>query len=476
MAGMWNKIKNSATLMTWSNQFVNFGSALFILPLLLKRFDELEIAFWFLVNVFMQLAKLADSGFGPTLIRAVSYFKAGAEKLPLNKEDFESSEVKEKGVPNLTKMADLLSTSNRIYLILSLFAVLLLGTGGVAVTWNIFEMSDFRQDFISAFALILVNSYIILQIVKWKSFMTGLDFVAVSNGFYSLIGSVRVFVYIAILLIYPSVLLLIAYNLLTNIVIFFYLRNYVRKWFAKQKVKLSDHKVFDKEIFKSIWPATWKLGGIYWGNYLITYGTSIIIAQIDNAALMAGFLFTQRIMFIIRRMAEAPFYANIQKTYKLLAFKDFAGLKKLVSMNVFLAMGIVISSLTVIGVFGNWGLGLLGIETRIVPPLIYAIMLAMVALEIHSAMHATIYSSTNQIPFLIPSLVSGAVVVVGGFMILDVYGVLGLILLQFFTQLSFNYWYSWYLSLNLINWPLFEYVRDVFGASLRIMKGEAKIL
>ncbi len=476
MAGAWNKIKNNATLMTWSNQFVNFGSALFILPLLLKSFDELEIAFWFLVNVFLQLAKLADSGFGPTLIRAVSYFKAGADKLPKNKEDFENTKVEKKGVANLSKLADLLSTSNRIYLILSLFAMLILSTLGVAVTWNIFELSNFRQDFIWAFVLIIVNSYVVLQTVKWTSFMTGLDFVAKANGFYSILGSIRVFVYIAILLIYPSVLALIAYNLLTNIVILIYLRGYVRKWFSKQSTKLSLHKVFDKEIFKSIWPATWKLGGIYWGNYLITYGTSIIIAQIDDTALMAGFLFTQRIMFIIRRIAEAPFYANIQKTFKLMAHKDFSELKKQASLYIFLAMGIVISSLTVIGLFGNWGLEILGIDTRMVPPVIYAFMLAMTALEIHAGMHATMYTSTNQIPFLIPSLISGAVVIVVGFVVLPVYGVLGLILVQFLTQLSFNYWYSWYLSLKLVNWPLTTYLKDLFMSGVRIVKGEAKIV
>ena len=461
--------------MTWSNQFVNFGSALFILPLLLKSFDELEVSFWFLINVFIQLARLADSGFGPTLIRAVSYFKAGADKLPLNKKDFENTRVEKKGSPNFPKLADLLSTSNRIYLILSLLAMVLLGTIGVAVTWNIFSLSGFRQDFIISYAIIIVNAYVLLQTVKWTSFMTGLDFVAKVNGFYSILGSIRVFVYIGILLVHPSILLLVAYNLLTNIVILVYLMVFVRKWFSGNGIDIKTHKIFDKSIFKSIWPATWKLGGIYWGNYLITYGTSIIIAQIDNTALMAGFLFTQRIMFIIRRIAEAPFYANIQKTFKLMAHKDFDGLKKTASVYVFLAMGIVISSLTVIGLFGNWGLGLLGIETRIVPPLIYSFMLAMTALEIHAGMHATMYTSTNQIPFLIPSLVSGAVVIVVGFMVLPVYGVLGLVTAQFLTQLSFNYWYSWYLSLKLVNWPLKDYLKDVLLGGVRMVKGEVKI-
>ena len=88
MVNFFNKIKSSATFMTWLNQFVNFGSTLFILPLLLTQFDALEISFWFLVNVFMQLARLVDSGFDPTLIRAVSFFKSGSKDLPRIKEDF----------------------------------------------------------------------------------------------------------------------------------------------------------------------------------------------------------------------------------------------------------------------------------------------------------------------------------------------------------------------------------------------------
>lgn len=461
MVKLWHKLKNSGTFMTWSNQFINFGSALFILPLLLTKFDKLEISFWFLVNVFIQLARLADSGFGPTLIRAVSYFKAGAAKLPRNKEDFENSYVENSDKPNFEKLRDLLSTSNTIYSILSWVAVLLLSTIGLLIIWNILSMSEFRKDFIFAFIVMIVNSYLLLQTVKWTSFMTGLDFVAKVNGFNSIIGSVKIFAYIAILLIEPNILLLLIYNLLTNVAVLIYIRTFVRKWFTKNQFPIRKERFFDKEIFQSIWPATWKLGGIYWGNYLLSYGISIIIAQIDNTALMASFLFTQRVIFIIRRISEAPFYANIQKVFKMMALKKFDELKKLSSLFIFLSLAIVTTSLLGIGLFGNWSLSLFNIDTRLVAGGIFTIMVVSIIFEIHAGMMASMYTSTNQIPFLIPSLISGAVMISLGFVVLPIYGLFGVILLQFLVQLAFNYWFSTYLLLKLLKWPFFTYLGDV---------------
>ena len=469
MVNLWHKLKNSATFMTWSNQFVNFGSALFILPLLLTQFDELEISFWFLVNVFIQLALLADSGFGSTLIRAVSYFKAGATQLPRNKDDFENHHVENSNEPNFEKLRDLLSTTNRIYSILSWLAVLLLSTIGLLIIWNILSKSEFRMDFILSFAVIVINSYLMLQTVKWTSFMTGLDFVAKVNGFNSVLGSVKVFVYIAILLIEPNILLLLLYNMLTSVAVFLYTRNFVVKWFAKSNHPIRKESFFDKLIFKSIWPATWKLGGIYWGNYLLGYGISIIIAQIDNTALMASFLFTQRVIFIIRRISEAPFYANIQKIFKLMALKKFNELKKLSSIFIFLSLGIISVSLTGIGLFGNWALGLFNIDTQLIAGAIFVIMVLSIILEVHAGMMASMYTSTNQIPFLIPSIVSGAVMISLGFVILPIYGLFGVILLQFMVQLAFNYWFSTYLLLKLIKWPFFSYLGDLFRYGIRFI-------
>ena len=76
-------------MMSWASQFVRFGSAIFVLPLILKFFTPIEQSFWFFINSILGLAMLADAGFGPTMIRAVSYFNSGADYLPRNKKEYD---------------------------------------------------------------------------------------------------------------------------------------------------------------------------------------------------------------------------------------------------------------------------------------------------------------------------------------------------------------------------------------------------
>ena len=349
---------------------------------------------------------------------------------------------------------------------MSLGAVVLMCTVGTLITWNIFVLSEFRIDFAYTFLLIVINSYIVLQILRWKSFMVGLDFVAKLNSFNSLIGLFRLIFTILILLTVPSILYLILFRVFSNLIIFIYIRGFVRKWFIGQGCVLHKKRPFDKNIFYSIWSATWKMGGIQWGNYLINYGTTIIMAQISNTTLMANFLFTQRIIFIFRRISEAPFYANIQRIYGLIAQNEFNNFKRLASRYIFLVFFVLISLLSATLIFGNWGLSILQIETRLVAPYIFIILAIAIIFEVHATIHTNIYLSTNQVPFLIPIVITGIVFLILGFLVLPYYGLFGVILVQFLLQFSFNYWYPVILSFRLMNWNISSYLKGlyIFGA------------
>jgi hypothetical protein len=59
---------------------------------------------------------------------------------------------------------------------------------------------------------------------------------------------------------------------------------------------------------------------------------------------------------------------------------------------------------------------------------------------------------------VIPSLVSGLVILGGGFLVLPGYGLIGIIMMKFLVQLAFSNWYSMMLSLRLLHWPLKNYL------------------
>ena len=73
---------NSPVAMTWISSFVKFGNALFVLPIVLLQFSDAEVAVWLLFNLIISLSFVADSGFGPTMVRAASYFYSGRREIP----------------------------------------------------------------------------------------------------------------------------------------------------------------------------------------------------------------------------------------------------------------------------------------------------------------------------------------------------------------------------------------------------------
>jgi O-antigen/teichoic acid export membrane protein len=446
--------------MSWSSYIVQFGSALFIFPLLVKVYVPLEQSFWWLLNTIIGFAMLADSGFGAVLMRGVAYFNTGADYLPRTREEFERKREIVTFQPNVNKLADLLSTTNRVYSYLSLFMLFLLITAGPLILWNVMKLSHHRPDFWFAYALVIPNCIMQIRTVRWKSFLRGLGFIAKEARISTNLGVLRLIAFIIILSFRLPPLYLILYMLFDSVVRNFFLRSLVYKWFRTNNKKIENKRFFDREIFKSLWTATWKEGLIQWGNYLLSSGNSIIMGQISNTQLMANFLLTTRLLSIITSVSEITLFSNIPKIYNLAAKNDRHNMKVTAAGYMFLGLSIMIISCVFIIFFGNTAFSMLNKESRLVPTGILIIMVLTQILDSHSTFHAGIYISTNHVPFVIPSLVSGIVILGVGFMIMPIYGLIGIVLLKFLVQIAFSNWYSMVLSLRLLQWPLKNYIYE----------------
>jgi len=449
---------------------VRFGSALFVLPLILKLFTPIEQSFWFFINTIIGFAMLADSGFGSTLIRAVSYFFAGARYLPRNKKEYDEIDKIESKDPDIEKLKNLLTTANRVYIFLGLFAVLMICTGGLAAAWNILTLSNHQTDIWIAFLIVIPYSYFMILSVKWSAFMRGLGYIAGEARFGALQGVIRVLIFVILLLFKAGPAFLVGYMLIESIIRFFYLRWFVLQWFRKNDVRFEDKTFFDKEIFRSLWSATWRTGLLSLGAYAIQSGTSILASQINDVVVMANFLFTMRIFGFIINISRAPFYTNVPKIYKLAAEKDLKNLRKRSSEYMFLGFSVMIAALLIIIFLGNFSLELLGIDTRFVALPILLIVALTEILDLHASFHATTYTSTNHVPFVLPATISGALILLAGFYILPIYGLLGVVIAKFVIQWFVNNWYAPYLSLKLMRWPVLQYIYQFPRFGINFMK------
>jgi len=457
--------------MSWSAYFVQFGSGLIVLPLILTRFSKEDQSFWFLIGTIRGFAMLADIGFGNVIIRAVAYFNAGMEKLPRNFKEFDASE-KESNDPNISGLEELLKTLKVIYVVLGLIVFILLATAGILTVWNLFSIAGHPEYLWTSYGFIAASTIVYIITVMWQNFINGLNFVARVYRFGTLMGALRITVFTLMLIGGLGVEYLSLYILIDSLITLLYFRSFIKRWFRKQGRKPVNKFSFNKELFNSIWPVTWKTGGTQWGNYLLDNGTAIVGAQIQNVGLMASFLFTQRVFHLIRRTSEAPFYSHIPVIYNLMANKDYKGLKEKASTYIFLSMSIITTAFLIVGFFGNSLLSLVNIDTEFVPSLLFAIMAVSMIVQVHATFHGSIYMSTNSIPYMWQAVFSGALLVGAGYLLVEYtsLGLLGLVILQLVILVSYITWYQIKLSLGLLNWPLGRYLRDVPMYGVRFLR------
>jgi len=447
--------------MSWAAYFVQFGNLVFVLPLVLTKFTEPEQNIWFFLNFMMGIAMLADGGFGPTTLRAYSYFKAGATRIPKDKKEYEQSIKLKKSEPNYDKLKDLLTTTHRIYLIISMVVLLFLSTGCVALSMNLMEQAGNRPDLWLAYVFFVAYCVVSVSTTRWTSAARGLDYVAFTGRVNTFLGVIKTLAFFVLLLLGKGILWLICFNLLEALFKFFIVKNFVMTWFHQHVGKIRKMSHFDAEIFHSIWKTTWNTGLTFIALYIIGYIDAIIVGQFNNTKDINSFFITKRIFSFINGFSRAPFYSNVQRIYSISAAKNFEALRKKSAVYIFYSMAIAIGGLLVLALFGNLILSLFT-EARLVTPVIYLIMALTLILSFHSSFHADIYLSTNHFPFLIPAGITGLVIGICEILVAKRFGIIGLVSVPFVASMIVNNWYPVYLSFKLTNWNLFTYSRDLF--------------
>lgn len=477
---MLKKILNSAMLMTWTRDFVRIGSPLFVVPLVLAFYSAEEQIFFFWIPMLIALAILTDAGISSVLMRATSYFHAGAEQIPKNREEFDNATAVENKEMNKEGITELFQTSRWIYLLVAIFTVVLMLTGGVAAFRNFISKANDPQNLWMAFGVMIGYLAVFMINMRWSSFIRGLDFVANEARFSTIVTAARLVLWIVFLSLKFKPLSLTIVLFGEGIALHIYYRVFLKKWFKDNEIHPSTAGRFNKKLFMSIWPAAWRMGGIQLGNYLVERGNNILILQIPDTAMMANFTFTTWILKTISTFSLTPVYSRLPVLFKLAAEKKFKELKKSAGAYMFIGLSMITSAYLIIGFLGNPILETLDVDRRLIFPLVlFALMALTEILDLHSSFHAGVYTSTNHVPFFWPTIISGALIFFGGLIYLKQPGLevaaqlTGLILIRFIVQFSFNNWFAMFLDLRFLKWNFFKFIIDVprYGVAYIFDKG-----
>jgi O-antigen/teichoic acid export membrane protein len=460
-----SKKRNSATLMTWLSTAVSIGSSLIVLPLALLYLNEAELALWLTYSLLLTFGMMADFGFAPSAVRAAAAYISGAASLPNYGEaailPISSDGLRKSNFEGLNMLENTLIWVYRRLLIVALAFT------GLGVIWVYPERASALNDHITAewsVLLLIVGMALSLYAQLWGALRQMLGNVAGVRQTEVVLGLIRI-LFTALALIFGGGLLGVLFVMVAmSMLSLFVARRYYNKERIKFGIKARLFSGFDAEVFEKVWPATWRQGVIIVGGFIINQSGGLIVAKLPDAGEASRYLLTLRIFGVLRQFAQAPIYAHIPYFSKLMVEGRIAEIKSGFSKRMSFTFGILFGGLVSVFILFDILLPHLQYKNFLVNPGIYFLMALSLIFEAHHGAHSNLYLARNHVPFLFPSVISGSVIVCLSFVLVNTYGVLGVVVAQMMVQLTWNNWYPVKLNLNLLNWPLRDYARSLLHA------------
>lgn len=418
-------------------------AGLVLLPIILWQLDSSEVGIWFVFTSMASFVSLCELGFQSTIIRNVSYAFVGAESLP---KEAEVVCAEDKAI-NRPLYSALYYASRRIYFYISLLVAFVL-------------------YFIGTIYLLYLGSKETIDLaifVGWSLYASSI----VVNFYYGylycfmmgsreLVSAYKTVVLNRMLVVVLSVVLLLGDQGVVGLSLSAFLAMLLSRVYAKHLFKsnlssmlLKRHDIYNTkiwEVIRVLWHNAKKMGITSVGAFLISRSNIFIASTFLSLSSVGTYAITLQIfstintviasIFQIKVPSFSEFHAKSLKSQSLALYARL--LSCLLPLAIILYLSFIFCSGKIIEFIGSDVSFVIGLE-------LYVMALAML-LELNHSLAATLITTTNRIPFVQASIISGvAIVVISAFLVGYVgLGVLGLVSAQFFVQILYNNW----------RWPL----------------------
>ena len=342
---------NSPTFTTWGNYGVQSLRLVLVTPFILTRFDETEIAAWYLFASLNFFGMIVSQRLGLTFSRMFAFAMGGAGNLAPIKG---KREQENEGKPNWAVFERAYGTISSINLGIGwLNVVIALGMGWFGLS-NLLQGYEAKATIWLAFALMQGTALLIFIFQHYQVALQGMNYIALVNRWGIIFGIASCLA--------GSLSLYLGGELITLVVVMqlFSLAGIFRSWFLLRAVE--EGRVlhfrqygFDREVFGWAWEPTWK-------GFIGQFGlngsmqlTAIIYTGYGSKLEVASFLFSIRMLQTITQIAQAPFSSVQPLMARLMAAGDIEALGKIIRQR----MGYTLA-LTAVGViFGSLAIPLL---------------------------------------------------------------------------------------------------------------------
>ncbi len=414
----------------------NVGAGLILLPFILHKMSADTVAVWNIFQTITFLVFLLDFGFRPSFARNLSYIFSGVRSLQTIGVEQASGNV------DYGLLKGSIRAMRVFYRWVALGVLVLLLTAGTAYFWFLLKKyTGDRQDALVAWIiLVTVNCYNIYTLY-YDSLLTGKGYIK-RNQQIIIIGQAT-YLIVAIGLIYAGLGLtaIVSAQLLSYII----KRTLSRRVFFTKEM----HKALDeaeeqdyKAILKVITPNSLRVGLTNLGGFVVTKSALFIGSAFLPLAEIAAFGITMQVMDVLARCGSVMYQSYIPRLAQCRAERDIPALRRYYRLSVAALVTIYIIGGAAFVLLGDMVITLLRSDTSFLPTTMLCAVLVISLLEQNHVLAATFIMADNKIPFMWPSLISGAATIVLLLVMLGPIGMglWGMILAPGIAQLAYQNW------------------------------------
>jgi O-antigen/teichoic acid export membrane protein len=390
---------------------------------------------WVIFLSMVVLINLFDFGLSPTIIRNVSYVVAGAQKLVrqgINGVQFDKNISYE-------LLSRLIYDIKKIYRIITLIAFVLICLGGGAYFYYIAPRNIEHQVVIAWFVFstgLVINLYYLY----YTPILTGLGVIQYSY-LSNILGRIIWLLLCLIFYKYNSSILMYAVTFLVSILV----NRFVSIYFYRKNhhiVKTCDVRRDEISTIPFIATNAIKLGVVSLGAFLINRAT-VLIAGMALSIIDAGqFTFTLQVYGAMVAISNVLLTTKIPELSQFVIQNKKNEIKSLIKHVLIISLGLYVFSFICFVLLSGELIRLTHARLGFLDLKYLLLLGGIFLLELNHSLCATILTTKNKVPFAIPAIVSGLLIVVLSLLLTEYLhlSVLGLILAQGIVQLLYNNW------------------------------------
>lgn len=439
LATVIGRLWGSAVTWSWAFNGLRLASNFILLPVLLRVLgDSNDFGFyWVLASLSVVMSQL-DFGFSISLDRAISYAMAGASEL---RQEGIAGPESNHGSPNLLLLRKLMFTTRDVYRVLALLSALIMGSWGTYVTHlKVGETSHPNLTW-AAWGLTLLCGIFEMYSGWWNVYLRGINQVLVGSRILVFGFALRLALSLGLLFAGAGLMSVPLSNFLSSL-----LQRLMSRHFVLRFLSAAPQQEFSRaerlEVFRTIWPNSWKVGLHCVGYYLVPHANTILCTTWLGLAATAEYGFTMQIVTILQGMASVWVQVKWPIIGQLLTKHEFPTLQKLFRQRLLLQLGsfALMSVATVL--LAPPVLSLLHISKTMLPTSWLIVLLIFGLLDMHAISWVTLISLGNRLPFIWYTTTSYAIGIVVAYLLLvnTSLGVGALVLSPLLVQSAYNFW------------------------------------